>query len=52
MRKVSRKFFYSRYEEHRVEFVRKAGIRAKEANNVVERLYGALKDRLKSLREK
>jgi len=47
-----KKVFYSRYEEHRVEFVRRAGIRAREANNVVERLHGSLKDRLKSLREK
>ena len=45
-----KKVFYSRYKEHKVEFVRKAGIRARETNNVVERLHGTLKDRLKPLR--
>jgi transposase-like protein len=45
-----KKVFYSRYKEHRVEFVKRAGIRARETNNVVERLHGTLKDRLKPLR--
>lgn len=45
-----KKVFYSRYREHKVEFVRRAGIRARETNNVVERLHGTLKDRLKPLR--
>jgi len=30
--------------------VRKAGIKARETNNVVTRLHGTLKDRLKPLR--
>lgn len=45
-----KKVFYSRYKEHRVEFVRRAGIRARETNNIVERLHGTLKDRLKVMR--
>jgi len=45
-----KKVFYSRYKEHRVEFVRRAEIKARETNNVVERLHGTLKDRLKPLR--
>lgn len=45
-----KKVFYSRCKEHRVEFVRKAGMKARETNNVVERLHGTLKDRLKPLR--
>lgn len=45
-----KKVFYSRYKEHRVEFVRRAGIKARETNNVIERLHGTLKDRLKPLR--
>ncbi len=48
MKRLQRNF-YSRYKEHRVEFVRRAGIRAKETNNVIERLHGTLKDRLKNL---
>ena len=50
MKKVSRKFFTAGYKEHRVEFVRRAGIKARETNNVIERLHGTLKDRLKPLR--
>ena len=41
-----KKVFYSRYKEHRVEFVRRAGIRARETNNIVERLHGTLIGRL------
>ncbi len=44
MKKVSRKFSTAGIKEYRVEFVRKAGIRARETNNVVERLHGTLKD--------
>jgi len=40
----------SRYKEHRDEFIRRAEIKARETNNVVERLHGTLKDRLKPLR--
>jgi len=32
--------------------VRRVGIKERETNNVVERLQGTLKDRLKPLREK
>ena len=45
-----KKVFCSRYKERRVEFVRRTGIKARETNNVVERLHGTLKDRLKHLR--
>ena len=48
-KKASRNF-YSRYKEHRVEFVRKAGIKAREANNIVKRLHRTLRDRLRPLR--
>ena len=44
-----KKVFYSRYKEHRVEFVRRAGIKARERNNIIERLHGTLKDRLKPI---
>jgi transposase-like protein len=43
------KVFFSRYKP-KVEWVRKVGIRARETNNIVERLHGTLKDRLKPLR--
>jgi transposase-like protein len=44
------KVYYSRYKKDRVEWVRKVGIRARETNNMVERLHGTLKDRLKPMR--
>ncbi len=44
------KVFYSRYKADRVEWVRKVGIRARQTNNVVERLHGTLKDRTKPMR--
>jgi transposase-like protein len=44
------KTYYSRYKEDRVEWVRKVGIRARQTNNIVERLHGTLKDRLKPMR--
>ena len=44
------KVFYSRYKADRVEWVRRVGIRARETNNVVERLHGTLKDRTKPMR--
>jgi transposase-like protein len=44
------KVFYSRYKADRVEWVRKVGIRARETNNIVERLHGMLKDRTKPMR--
>ena len=49
-KKAFNKVFYSRYKKHRVEFVRKAGIRARENNNVIERLHGTLKDRINVMR--
>jgi transposase-like protein len=44
------KVFYSRYKADRVEWVRKVGIRARQTNNIVERLHGTLKDRTKPMR--
>jgi len=44
------KVFYSRYKDERVEWVRKVGIKARQTNNIVERLHGTLKDRLKPMR--
>lgn len=44
------KVFYSRYKVNRVELVQRVGIRARETNNIVERLHGTLKDRLKPMR--
>jgi putative transposase len=42
--------FYSRYKVNRVELVQRVGIRARETNNIVERLHGTLKDRLRPMR--
>ena len=44
------KVFYTRYKADRVELVQRVGIRARETNNLVERLHGTLKDRTKSMR--
>jgi len=44
------KVFYSRIRAIRVEWVRRVGIRARETNNIVERLHGTLKDRTKPMR--
>ena len=44
------KVFYSRYKADRVEWARKVGIRARQTNNVVERLHGTLKDRTRPMR--
>lgn len=44
------KVFYSRYKSDRVEMVRKVGIKSRETNNMVERLHGTLKDRIKPMR--
>lgn len=44
------KVFYTRYKANQVEWVRRVGIRARETNNIVERLHGTLKDRLKIMR--
>lgn len=44
------KVFWTRYKGGRVEWVRRVGIRARETNNIVERLHGSLKDRLRPAR--
>lgn len=42
--------FYSRYKVARVEFVQRVGIRARETNNIVERLHETVKERLRPMR--
>lgn len=42
--------FYSRYKDERPELVQRVGIMARETNNIVERLHGTLKDRIKPMR--
>ena len=44
------KVFYSRYKKDRVELIQRVGIRTRETNNMVERLHGTLKDRVKPMR--
>jgi len=44
------KVFYSRYKAERVELIQRVGIRSRETNNLVERLHGTLKDRVKPMR--
>lgn len=44
------KIFYSRFKTNKVEWVRRVGIRARETNNIVERLHGTFKDRYKPMR--
>jgi transposase-like protein len=44
------KVFYSRYNADKVVWVRRVGIKARETNNMVERLHGTLKDRVKPMR--
>jgi hypothetical protein len=46
----SSKIFYTMRKDTRPELVQKVGIRARETNNIVERLHGTLKDRTKSMR--
>jgi putative transposase len=45
-----KKVFYSRYKSAKVEWVRRVGIQARETNNIVERLHGTLKDRIRPMR--
>ncbi|MDG6925641.1 MAG: IS6 family transposase [Nitrososphaerota archaeon] len=45
-----KKVFYTRYKANKVEWVRRVGIQARETNNIVERLHGTLKDRLRPMR--
>ncbi len=44
------KVYYSRYKANRVELVKRVGIQARTTNNIVERLHGTLKDRLRPMR--
>jgi len=44
------KVFYTRYKADRVELIQKVGIRTRETNNLVERLHGTVKDRVKPMR--
>ncbi|MCS4538394.1 MAG: IS6 family transposase [Thaumarchaeota archaeon] len=44
------KVFYTRYKVNRVELVKRVGIRARETNNMVERLHETLKERTKIMR--
>lgn len=44
------KVFNSRIKAIRVEWIRRVGIRARETNNMVERLHGTFKDRAKPMR--
>lgn len=44
------KIFYSRYKSKRVQFIQNVGLNARKTNNLVERLHGTLKDRLKPMR--
>lgn len=44
------KVFYTRFKANRVEWIRRVGVRARETNNIVERLHGTLKDRLRPMR--
>ncbi|MGD0329036.1 MAG: IS6 family transposase [Nitrososphaeria archaeon] len=44
------KVFYTRYKANKVELVKKVGIRARETNNIVERLHETLKERTKIMR--
>jgi transposase-like protein len=42
--------FYTMRKDTRPELVQRVGIRARETNNIVERLHGTLKDRTKPMR--
>jgi putative transposase len=42
--------FYSRYKVDKVELVQRVGIRARETNNIVERLHSTLKERTRPMR--
>ena len=44
------KVFWTMRKDTRPELVQRVGIRARETNNIVERLHGTLKDRTKSMR--
>lgn len=42
--------FYSRYKMDKVELVQRVGIRARQTNNIVERLHETLKERTRPMR--
>ncbi|MDG6967123.1 MAG: IS6 family transposase [Nitrososphaerota archaeon] len=42
--------FYSRYKVDKVEFVQRVGIRARQTNNIVERVHETLKERTRPMR--
>jgi transposase-like protein len=42
--------FYSRYKVDKVELVQRVGIRARQTNNIVERLHETLKERMRPMR--
>jgi transposase-like protein len=42
--------FYSWYKASQVEFVQRVGIRARETNNIVERLHETVKERIRPMR--
>jgi transposase-like protein len=42
--------YFSRFKANQVEWVRRVGIRARETNNIVERLHQTLKERTKVMR--
>ena len=44
------KVFYSRFKSAKVEWIRRVGIKARETNNMVERLHGTFKNRVKPMR--
>jgi putative transposase len=44
------KVFWTMRKDTRPELVQRVGIRARETNNIVERLHGTLKDRTRSMR--
>jgi transposase-like protein len=44
------KVFYTMRKDTRPELVQRVGIRARETNNIVERLHGTLKDRTRPMR--
>jgi putative transposase len=44
------KVFYTMRKDTRPELVQRVGIRARETNNIVERLHGTLKDRTRNMR--
>ncbi|HEV2226755.1 MAG TPA: DDE-type integrase/transposase/recombinase [Nitrososphaerales archaeon] len=48
--KAFNRVFYSRYKANQVELVQRVGIRARETNNIVERLHETVKERLRPMR--